>query len=151
MDLCVVHRRSSAWSRVARNLIAYLAGAGITRFASSERRIFPGVPTRTAAVAVLIAVATGGCGISRPPSVWVENRSAQATTFFIYDLGAGPTPYYVVPPHTTAHVGSEGLHTRDVLVNVLGWRHEEGHVGPCRRATTTTRSMTCRQTGRSGC
>ena len=86
---------------------------------------------RRVAVAVLIAASTSGCGISRPPSVWVDNRSAQAATFFVYDLGSGATPYYIVPPHTTAHVGSDGLHTRDVLVNVLGWGHEERHVGPC--------------------
>jgi hypothetical protein len=101
------------------------------RFAWSGAKGLPGSLAPKVAVAVVIAVATGGCGISRPPSVWVENRSAQAATFFIYDLGAGPTPYYIVPPHTTAHVGSEGLHTRDVLVNVLGWGHEAAHVGPC--------------------
>ena len=103
----------------------------MARFVWSGPKGFGRIVARRAVVAATIAVATSGCGISRPPSVWVENRSAQAATFFIYDLGSGPTSYYIVPPHTTAHVGSEGLHTHDVLVNVLGWGHEAAHVGPC--------------------
>jgi hypothetical protein len=103
----------------------------MARFPWSGPKRFRCSPARRLAIAVVIAVATGGCGISHPPSVWVDNRSSQAATFFVYDLGSGPTPYYIVPPHATAHVGSEGLHTRDVLVNVLGWGHEADHVGPC--------------------
>jgi hypothetical protein len=103
----------------------------MARFAWSRPEGLPRWLPPKVAVAIVIAVAIGGCGISRPPSVWVENRSAQAATFFLDDLGAGPAPYYIVPPHATAHVGSEGLHTRDVVVNVLGWGHEADHVGPC--------------------
>jgi hypothetical protein len=79
----------------------------------------------------VIAVAIGGCGSSAPPSVWVDNRSAEAATFFVDDLGTGPAPYYIVAAHTSAHVGSDGLGTREVRVNVLGWGHEAGNVGPC--------------------
>jgi hypothetical protein len=63
--------------------------------------------------------------------VWVENRSSQAVVFFVDDLGSDPAPYYVVPANTAARVGTPGLSTRDVRVNVLGWRHEANGVGPC--------------------
>jgi hypothetical protein len=103
----------------------------MARFPWSGPKRFRCSPARRIAIAVVIAVAIGGCGISRPPSAWVDNRSSQAATFFLDDLSSGPAPYYIVRPHTSAHVGSDGLHTRDVRVNVLGWGHEAGHVGPC--------------------
>ena len=131
MDPRDAQRQTPALGGVVRSLGADLAAVSITRFALTRSGRFPTSWARTVAVAVVIAVMTGGCEIGSPPSVWVDNRSSQAATFFVYDLGPGSTPYYIVPPHTAAHVGSDGLHTRDVVVNVLGWRHEEGHVGPC--------------------
>ena len=55
---------------------------------------FGGSRAARAAVAVAIAVAVGECGVNRPPSVWVENRSDRAATFFVDDLGSDATPYY---------------------------------------------------------
>jgi hypothetical protein len=86
---------------------------------------------RLAAVVGVIAAVTGACGVGNPPSVWVDNRSAEAATFFVDGLGPDAGPFYIVPPHTSAHVANPGLGWVDVRVNVLGWRHEEGHVGPC--------------------
>lgn len=85
---------------------------------------------RTAAVA-LIAIALTGCGAPKPPSVWVQNDSSRVVIFFVADLGPDPAAYFIVPPHTTAHVDNEGRRTRDAVVNVLGWRHEVNHVGRC--------------------
>jgi len=86
---------------------------------------------RLACGLVAVALAIGGCAAGRSPSVWVENRSADAATFFVDDLGSDSSPFYIVPPHTSARVSNPGLSTRDVRVNVLGWGHEVRHVGPC--------------------
>lgn len=82
-------------------------------------------------MAAALALTIAGCRVSPPPSVWVDNRSSEVAVFYVYDLGPGPAPYYIVPPNTAAHVGSEGLTSSTVQVNVLGWRHEDNHVGPC--------------------
>lgn len=103
----------------------------IGRNARSRRANAPLFSARLIAVAGVVAVVTGACGVGSAPSVWVDNRSAEAATFFVDDLGSDAAPFYIVPPRTSAHIASPGLSSRDVRVNVLGWRHEEGHVGPC--------------------
>jgi hypothetical protein len=73
----------------------------------------------------LVAVVVIGVAVSAASraSVWVENRSAESVAFFVTDNSDGPAGYFVVPPHTTAHAGSDGigLVSRDVRVNVLHW------------------------------
>jgi len=80
-------------------------------------------------VAIAIAV---GVGSASRPSVWVENRSSHEATFFVTDNSLDSAGgWYLVPAHTAAHAGSDGLGSPDVRVNVLGWRHEVNHVGKC--------------------
>jgi hypothetical protein len=65
------------------------------------------------------------------PSVWVDNRSTSAVTFFVTHGGAGAAGWYQVPAHTVAHAGSDGLGSPDVRVNALGWDHVAHGTGPC--------------------
>ena len=82
------------------------------------------------ATVALLAVSCAMYGPSET-SVWVENRSPEAATFFVTDLSDGPAGWYIVPAHSTAHAGSTGLRFPAVRVNVLGWGHEAAHVGKC--------------------
>jgi hypothetical protein len=85
------------------------------------------------ALATFIAVVSNGCvlGIGPAPSVWVDNRSSQSVAFFLTDLGSEAAGWFIVPPHTTAHAGSDGLGSTAVRANVLGWGHEAGHASEC--------------------
>jgi hypothetical protein len=65
------------------------------------------------------------------PSVWVDNRSSQVATVFVTDDGSGPAAWYIVPAHSTVHLGSAGLGGPDVRANVLGWGHEAYQVDKC--------------------
>jgi hypothetical protein len=67
---------------------------------------------RLVAVVGVIAAVTGACGVGNPPSVWVDNRSAEAATFFVDGLSLDAGPYYIVPPRTSAHVASPGVSAR---------------------------------------
>ena len=78
----------------------------------------------------VVAVAVAIAEASRP-FVWVENRSSQEATFFVTDNSLKDAGWYVVPAHTSAHAGSNGLGSPDVRVNVLGWGHEVNHVSRC--------------------
>jgi hypothetical protein len=75
---------------------------------------------------VLLGVSALGIAVSLASraSVWVKNDSSESVAFFVTDLSDGPGGYYVVPAHTTAHAGSDGigLTSRAVRVNVLRWR-----------------------------
>lgn len=82
------------------------------------------------AVLALVAPGLGACNLGGQ-SVWIDNRSPEQAVVFVDDLGPGPAPWYVVPAKTTVHVGSAGLGSSAVRVNVLGWRHEENHVSRC--------------------
>lgn len=97
-----------------------------------SRRASPGTPGARALVVVtaLLAAMLGACTVSRA-SVWIDNQSSQQAVVFVDDLGSGPAPWYVVPAKTTVHVGSAGLGSSAVRVNLLGWRHEENHVSRC--------------------
>jgi hypothetical protein len=89
------------------------------------------IPARALLVAVaLLVVSCAMYGPSRT-SVWVENRSSEYATFFVTDLSDGPSGWYIVPAHTTAHAGSTGLRFSAVVANVLGWGHEANHVSNC--------------------
>jgi hypothetical protein len=81
----------------------------------------------------IVALVASACTLvsAARPSVWVDNRSSQAAAFFLDDLSTGPGGWFIVPAHTTAHAGSDGLGSTDVRVNVLGWGHEAGHVSEC--------------------
>lgn len=80
----------------------------------------------------IVAVVVSACVFEGGgQSVWVENRSSQAAAFFLDDLSTGTAAWFIVPAHTTAHAGSDGLGTSAVRVNVLGWRHEANHVSEC--------------------
>jgi hypothetical protein len=85
-----------------------------------------------AAIGALLVVSVGACDVGRP-SVWVENDSPSVVAFFVDDLSmcCHQAGLYLVPAHTMAHIGSEGLGSSAVRVNVLGWMHEADHVGPC--------------------
>jgi hypothetical protein len=85
------------------------------------------------ALVAIVAVVASACvfGNSAAPSVWVDNRSSQSAAFFLTGLGAGPAGWFIVPPHTTAHAGSDGLGSTAVRANVLGWGHEANHVSEC--------------------
>lgn len=72
----------------------------------------------------------GAIGGSRP-TVWIDNRSSQQVVVFVTDNGDGAAAWYIVPPKSAGHAGSAGLGSPDVRVNLLGWRHEENHVGRC--------------------
>jgi hypothetical protein len=80
---------------------------------------------------VALLVVLGASYLSRPPSVWIENRSSQQGVVFVTDGSSRPAAWYVVPARTTVHAGSDGLGSPDVTVNLLGWQHEAGHVGRC--------------------
>jgi hypothetical protein len=99
----------------------------------SEARSVRASVGRAAGLIVVLALLGGvtGCFDATRPSVWAENRSARDATFFVTDDSASPAAWYVVPAHTTAHAGSDGLGSSDVRVNVLGWAHEINHVGKC--------------------
>jgi hypothetical protein len=85
------------------------------------------------ALVAILAVAVSACALlSGPrPLVWVDNRSSEVAAIFVTDLGDGPAGWFIVPAHTTAHAGSDGLGSPDVRVNLLGWRHEAGNVSEC--------------------
>ncbi len=69
---------------------------------------------------------------SRSSSLGVGRQSLIAgRNIFVTDLSATSAQWYIVRPHTSAHVGSAGLGTGHVRVNVLGWGHEVRNVGPC--------------------
>jgi hypothetical protein len=88
---------------------------------------------RRLALVAIVALVASACVLASGarPSVWVENRSSQAAAIFLTDLSDGPAGWFIVPAHTTAHAGSDGLRFSDVRANVLGWDHEAGHVGEC--------------------
>ena len=85
------------------------------------------------ALLITVVLLAAACGMYGPSgtSVWVENRSPEAATFFVTDLSDGPAGWYIVPAHTTAHAGSTGLRFPAVRANVLGWGHEAGNVSKC--------------------
>jgi hypothetical protein len=86
-------------------------------------------------VASGLAVALlASCSSTPHTSVWVENRSGNNVVLFVTDLSSLPEACFVVPANSAATLGSAGLGnspSHDVRVNVLGWRHEVGNVGPC--------------------
>ena len=86
-----------------------------------------GVVVSTGAVAAVQASAR----IAALPSVWVANLSPETATFFVTDNSDRDAAWFVVPAHTTAHVGSGGLGSSDVRVNVLGFGHGANHVDKC--------------------
>ena len=90
-------------------------------------------PALSRALLVIVALLAVSCGIGGAgrTSVWVENRSSETATFLVYDLSDGPAAWYMVPAHTTAHAGSDGLRFPAVVANVLGWGHEANHVSRC--------------------
>jgi hypothetical protein len=85
------------------------------------------------ALVAMVAVVASACvfGSGARQSVWVDNRSSQAAAFFLEDLSTGPGGWFIVPAHTTAHAGSDGLGSSAVRANVLGWGREAGHVSEC--------------------
>src|SRR5450432_1322718 len=89
----------------------------------------PGSKSQRVGILILgLVVAWVGFFYFGRPSVWVDNRSSNAVTFFVTDLGAGDAGWYKVPAHTVAHAGSDGLGSPAVRVNALGWNHVADHV-----------------------
>jgi hypothetical protein len=97
----------------------------------TKRRVLGGRWRRGGLAILGLVILAITFGYASRPSVWVDNRSSSAVTFFVTDLGAGDAGWYVVPAHTVAHAGSDGLGSPAVRVNALGWNHVADHVGPC--------------------
>lgn len=76
-------------------------------------RTFGGRLHRALIVIVALVAVSSGIGGAVGTSVWVENRSSEAATFFV------------------AHAGSDGLRYPAVVANVLGWGHEANHASKC--------------------
>lgn len=76
---------------------------------------------------ILVVIVVTGC--TPVTTIWIENRSAEPHPLFVDNLSDHPALWYIVPPNTIASAGSSTGEA--VRVNVLGWRHEQGHVAPC--------------------
>lgn len=106
-------------------LVANLS-VGVLRIVVGRRRKGPGP---ILALLTIAGVVMGACavGTADRPSVWVENRSSQAAAFFVTDGSDAPAGWYIVPAHTIAHAGSDGLGSPDVRINVLGWGNDAAY------------------------